>query len=557
LYHAEMMLEMAAAICNDHAMASIMQLFRISRILLVQAMRALLLTACSVLFSVLPSAPLWADRVILTTNDLVEVSPFVWFAPRLDLPSRNNDLPILGPGIRQDGARLLRYLDGNEEINGFRGIIYDNRDRGHSTLSPEDYPQLAFLEYGVDLVAKGLDQGLAGRIFFPHVVLGNSSMVTGRGSLQRSLPRLAMTYPLWQAVTPALYMNNHVYVYPEHHDYDADDRFPINWPYMIISQGSSGSDRIFLSAMAMTLAAFQPDTFETLQQRRLVAPTLQMILRQNLHSVKSRADYLSCKAHPPVFDGEQVRPGRMVAQATDMQPEDIPPLVVLRVIEEDFSSAAGIAGLSERLLDSPAAIGRLWRSFNWEREMLVTVEDTVAVDDQPLTFEWHVLRGNPDRVQIELEDPDGYTARIRVAWHDSWSETSIRRETEFERRMSRVDIGVFANNGIHDSAPAFISIDFPEHQIRQYDSGANGNQLVFVDYDARGRNAYFDPLLHWTAPWTDTARYDENGVLLGWYRSKADGAAVFIPVDEAMVSIEDPQVDASNPLGSVLRPAAE
>ncbi|MGC9420012.1 MAG: hypothetical protein ACP5EN_13680 [Rhodovulum sp.] len=521
-------------------------------------MRILLARLHSVFLAMLLGLPAQAGGVLLTKDDLVRVQPSVWAATGLALPEPDPALPIVGPRNTQDGARLLRYLNGQGGINGFAGILYDNRDRGHSTLPRDQYPRLTHLEYGPQLAAKGLDYGLAGRIVLPAVVLGNSSTAMTRGPAARSQPRLAMTSASWRAIMPMLYANNHIYVYPEHRDHDAEDLFPVNWPYTIISQGSSGSDRVFLNAVAMTLAAFPADTFAALREQRLVAPTVQMILRRNLATVSSRADYLSGKAHPPVFDGRQVRSGRMVAQASDLRPEDIPPLVRLRVIEDGFAEAAGLAGLDERLLDTPAAIGRLWRGFAWERALTVTAENTSAPNDRPLSFEWRLLRGDPARVRIEPQGPDGRTARIHVAWHEPWSEPIPGSRDNGVRRVSRVDIGVFAHNGVHDSAPALISIDFPEHQIRQYAPGdGDRRRLVSIDYDAVGRGAYFDPLLYWSAPWTDTARYDENGTLLGWDRRSADGVMDFVPVGADDTRLPHYEVDPSAPDVPILRHVGE
>lgn len=489
------------------------------------------------------ATPLAANDAVVSETDLVQIRPSIWAATGLILPAPGDETPLLGPNIKRDGVRLLRHLKGKVDINGFDGILYDNRDRGHSKLDPDAFPRLAHLKYSAGLVNRQLDFGLAGRIFLPAVVLGNSSTAMRGGALRRSLPRLAMTDPSWRAVTPMLYANNHIYVYPEHRDYDAEDLYPINWPYMIVSQGSSGSDRAFLEAVAMTLAAFPADTFAALREERLVAPTIQMILRRNLTSVASREDYRSGAAHPPVFDGRQIRTGRMVAQAAEMQPEDIPPLVRLRVTEDSFIAEAGLADLDERLLDSPAAIGRLWRDYVWEKTLTVTAEDTVAPNDRDVTFAWRILQGDPALIRIEPLGPDGRSARITIAWHDPWSLSAPQKNGSVERRVSRVDIGVFANNGVHDSAPSMISIDFPEHQIRQYANATGGKQLTSIDYNARGREAYFDPVLYWSAPWTDVARYNEAGALLGWDRLGADGATRFVPVGEDQLPPEMYQVN--------------
>lgn len=496
------------------------------------AMRILTVFLSAALLAFWSATPLSANDAIVSETDLVQVRPSVWAATGFSLPAPDSEAPLLGPNVRRDGARLLRHLKGEVDINGFAGILYDNRDRGHSTLDPDAFPRLAHLKYSEGLVARQFDFGLAGRIFLPAVVLGNSSAAMTGGALRRSLPRLAMTNPFWRAVTPLLYANNHIYVYPEHRDYDAEDFYPINWPYMIVSQGSSGSDRAFLEAVAMTLAAFPADTFAALREARLAAPTIQMILRRNLASVASRENYLSGLAHPPVLDGRRIRTGRMVAHAAGMRPEDIPPLVRLRVTEDSFIAEAGLAGLDERLLDSHAAIGRLWRDYAWEKTLTVTAEDTKVPNDRDVTFAWRILQGDPARIRIEPQGPDGRIARITIAWHDPWSLSTPQKNGSVERRVSRVDIGVFANNGVHDSAPSVISIDFPEHQIRQYADAAGTKRLISIDYDARMRKAYFDPILYWSAPWTDVARYDEAGALLGWDRLAADGETRFVPVGE-------------------------
>ncbi len=506
-------------------------------------MRILTAFLSAALLAFWAATPLSATDAVVSETDLVQVRPSVWAATGFILPASDGESPLLGPNIRRDGVRLLRHLKGEGDINGFAGILYDNRDRGHSTLNPAAFPRLARLKYSAGLVAQQFDFGLAGRIFLPAVVLGNSSTAMRGGALRRSLPRLAMTDPFWRAVTPLLYANNHIYIYPEHRDYDAEDLYPINWPYMIVSQGSSGSDRAFLETVAMTLAAFPADTFAALREARLVAPTIQMILRRNLTSVASREEYLSGAAHPPVFDGRRIRTGRMVAQAAEMRPEDIPPLVRLRVTEESFVAEAGLADLDERLLDSHAAIGRLWRDYAWEKTLTVTAEDTAAPNDRDVTFAWRILQGDPALIRIEPLGPDGRSARITIAWHDPWRLSAPQKNGAVKRRISRVDIGVFANNGVHDSAPSMISIDFPEHQIRHYADAAGGKQLTSIDYDARGREAYFDPVLYWSAPWTDVARYDEAGALLGWDRLGADGEARFVPAGEDQLPPEMYQVN--------------
>jgi hypothetical protein len=123
------------------------------------------------------------------------------------------------------------------------------------------FPQLSRIEYGEAATALGLANGLQLRIFYNAVVLGNSSTALTGGFQWRSLPRQAYTIPGGPGILYTQYVGNHLYVYPEHRDHDIDhfgDVYPTNTPYLVTSQGSSGSDRPFLDAIACTLAAFQP-----------------------------------------------------------------------------------------------------------------------------------------------------------------------------------------------------------------------------------------------------------------------------------------------------------
>ncbi|SIO48408.1 hypothetical protein SAMN05444722_2533 [Rhodovulum sp. ES.010] len=505
------------------------------------------------------AAPTPAGEVMLTHRDLVRAGPALWTAPGFTLPAQDTGLPIVGGANTEDGARLLRHLNGTRAINGFEGIVYDNRDRGHSRLRPELFPRLTHLVYGADLSAENMDYGLAGRIILPAVVFGNSSTARTGGPVARSQTRLAMTNPRAREITTRLYFHNHIFVYPEHRDHDAADRFPANWAYNLTSQGSSGSDRRFLSAIALTLAAFPAETFAKLREERLVTPTVQMILRRNLAGVSSRGDYLSGGAHPVVFAAGQLRTGRMVALAADMRPGDIPPVVRLEVVEESFTPAAGLAGRNERFFDTTSAIARIWRGFRGRNAMVVSAADTTDPNGRALRFEWRLLQGDPARVRIEPLDEEGRRARITVDWHDPVSEPTPGGEGHETRLRSRVDIGVFAHNGVHDSAPGFVSISFPAHQARVYAPGPDGApRLVSIDYDARARGQYYDPVLHWSAPWKDTARYDAAGTLAGWDRQRPGAVPRFVPETGADADGGFRySVDRSDPAAPVLRPAGE
>jgi hypothetical protein len=249
--------------------------------------------------------------------------------------------------------------------------------------------------------------------------------------------------------------------------------------------------------------------------------------------VPSRDIYLTGAAHPTVFDGKSLLPERMMQIAASLTPDVVPPMVRLRVEEESFSPQAGLAGESEALFDTASAIARLWRSEAWQQHMTVTAEATKDPNGRPLTFSWVLLRGDPDHVRIEPFD-EGRRARLTFEWQERPVPQPPQAGTVSSAppQASRIDIGVFASNGAQDSAPAFISVSLPTHQLRQYEPEPDGAmRLVSIDYDANSRKASYDSMLYWSAPWSDRFLYDETGRLAGWQRTEADGNRIEFAAD--------------------------
>ncbi|MEM6682683.1 MAG: hypothetical protein AAF607_10605, partial [Pseudomonadota bacterium] len=355
----------------------------------------------------------------------------------------------------------------------------------------------------------GLHFGLAGTIAFPGVVFGNSSSAIV-GKKGRSLSRLAMTTGGLAQSSAWLYRHNHLYVYPEHRDYDAADRYPAYWPYHVISQGSSGSDRPFLDAIALTLGAFHPKTLHALEQRGLVAASVQLIMRRNLKGVGGAKDFLTPVAHRPVLKKQDLQPERMVRDAAALKPEHVAPLVSLTVEKEDFKRRAGLAQRDEILFDTPQAVARLWRGFEFTKNLTVSAKTQENPRGAPLDFYWRVLRGDQSKIRIEPMDKRGSRVRLSVDWHDPFGSPV----------SSRIDIGVFASDGASQGFPSILSISFPSHQLRNYASAENGQKrLMSINYDAISRAQYYDQKLYWTAPWSDAAVYDAAGHRVSWRRT--------------------------------------
>ena len=462
-----------------------------------------------------------AGTVLVRLSALVRGRPGGRLSARIAFPE--NSAPVLGPKAREAGHRLLWKLAFEGRAAGNHGDLYENRDRGRSLLPPEAHPQLTHVAYDAEARKAGIDYGLAGPVLFEAPLIGNSSTAVKYGALWRSLPRLALGQPGGAQHLYQNYLAGQIHVYPEHRDHDPEhgDLIPANTPYFVISQGSSGSDQPHLEALAMILAAFRPETKAYLHQNQLLAPTVQMVLRRSLVAVRSRAAYLSGLAHPSVIPRDQINLMRMVQLANALTPATVPPMVRLAVLSEE-DATEGIdyfgEGLSERLFDTPAAIARIWRSHAYRRSMIVSAEATRDPNGHAPTFIWRVLRGDPARTRIEPLDNRGLHARITLDWQ-------LPRPVPGhpDIRSNRVDIGVFAQSGAQDSAPALISILLPRHETRRYGPGPDG-ALRIESRDLRPpQGGYADPVLFPQGDWRDLYHYDSAGALQGWMRQGPEG----------------------------------
>ena len=425
-----------------------------------------------------------------------------------------------------DVSRLLnRRYDGGDAA-GNHGDLYDNRDKGHSALTRESFPQMSHIEYGAEAQAAGVNYGVNSQVLFNAITLGNSSTAVTSGRFWRSQARLVLTTHGLAARAYLHYANDHLYIYPEHRDHDPEngDLFPANTPYMIVSQGSSGSDGPFLGAVGSILAAFRPDVKKFLRDRHLVMPTVQMIVRSGMKSVRTHQDYLSAKAHPSVFDKSDIDLKKMVNRAQRLRAGSIPPRVQIAVIEESRPRPGvdyfGPTSEDEVLFDTPSAIARIARSTSHEQRLVISAAKTIDPNGRPLKFLWKVLRGDSERITISPINDAGSQVELRIPWHRP-------RPVPFKPQLmtNRVDVAVFVHNGEHYSAPAFVTVYYPPNQIRKYDGAG---RLLEIDYgSADAQKPYADPVLFARRTWRDRFAYTEAGDLIGWRRTSGDASHQF------------------------------
>lgn len=475
---------------------------------------------------------------------LVTVSNTFWnpqsgvFHVYFEIPGKPT---LSGPvitGQGDAGALVSRwYLEGTARGNW--GDLYENRDHHHSDFKLASFPQFSRIEFSPAAKERQLDKGLQTLLQYNTVVIGNSSTAMTEGLAWRSVPRLAMVEPAAMLRLYNQYVSNHLYFYPEHKDYDPGhngkpdgfgDVYPANVPFFVVSQGSSFTDQPFMHAVACTLAAFRPETKDLLVQAGILMPTVQMILRRCSKAVGKPEDYLTGRAHPPVFRAEDLDPVAMVTLAHDMPKDKVPPMVQLSVQEED-QLRPGLDyvdnGGRQLLFETPGAVARIFRSTRYEHRLVVSAAASRDLNKLPLTYHWKVLCGDAERVRIRPLADDGSRAEIVIPWHDRFP---IAPGASLE--TNRVDIGVFAHNGHYYSAPGMISCYFPDNERREYNIR---KQLVVLDYcDPKKSVNYVDPLLEFQKTWRDEFHYTNDGRPIGWTRIRpgekqdftADGSLV-------------------------------
>ena len=444
---------------------------------------------------------------------------------RVQIPE--TDAPVLDPAASGTAARRLRRLVHEGRAAGNHGDLYENRDRGHSRLPAKAHPQLTHVRYDAGLRKAGLDYGVAGPVIFDAPLIGNSSTAMTKGPFWRSQGRFALTRPNGPGLLYQNYLAGQIHVYPEHRDHDPahGDLFPASTPFFVVSQGSSYSDRPHMEALAMIFAAFSPETKDFLHKTQLLAPTVQMVFRRSLGPVRGPEGYRSGMAHQSAIPGDQINLVRMVGLANALTPETVPPMLRLAVLSETRSQE-GIdyfgEGLDERLFDTPAAIARIWRSFAARRSMVVSVEATRDLQGRRPEFAWRVLRGDPARTQVEPLDASGLRARITLDWQNP---RAVPGRPDIV--SNRIDIGVFARIGDHDSMPGLISVLLPQHETRRYASDPEGVPRIESRDFRLAEGGYADPLLFPRADWRDVYRYDASGRLTGWDRESPEEALRF------------------------------
>ena len=272
----------------------------------------------------------------------------------------------------------------------------------------------------------------------------------------------------------------------------------------------------------MILAAFRPATKAKMIDEGLVMSTLQMVFRRSLQDIRSNDAYHSGAAHPTAFDAGFINLARMVSLANSIKPEDIPPMVRIR-IESGGSRHRGRRLFRRRslraVLRHPGAIARIWRSKAGRRSMVVTAEDTRDPNGRELEVHLGAAAGRPgarDHRAARRRPPRPDHPRLAGPPADLGQEPADLVAGRHRR---------LRHNGVHDSAPAILSWYFPPEELRRYAPGPDGAPRM----KASTTPARSGPGLTSTRcccpapPGATTTPMPPTAPRLGWTRTRAGG----------------------------------
>ncbi len=327
------------------------------------------------------------------------------------------------------------------KTTGNTGDLYFNRDAAHSTINLEAYPGLT----PVKLDAEGRERGMdlnAPNMLFPYPVFGNCSRAFTQGPYWRSLPRALMTAESWKLNQfLKFYLTNQIWVFPSACDGETGgkfgDVFQSVCPYFLVTEGASWSDRYYLQAALECSRSFRADTKAELVKRGALAPTIHMIVKSSLKSVTNEVDYLSAKAHPTTLPPNGLDLAKLKALAKILKPQEIPPVVGLRVTVKPVQNPESIP---ECTYATAMAWAFILRAPDEERVFFIAARGAGE-------YEFRCVHG-----ECEIERIGKDAAKVTV-------KKSVLSPT------SRVDVAVFGRNpGTGYGAPSFVSFSAVDHK---------------------------------------------------------------------------------------------
>jgi hypothetical protein len=328
---------------------------------------------------------------------------------------------------------------------GYAGLTYENRDGEHAVIPHADMPDLAYVTHNDG----NSTWGQTGVSADPNaIVLANQSQAYT--TVGFSLLRYDVVNQLAFNRLETLSTQSKWRLYPEHTDCGVEDMFAFMTPIWLTSQGSSGSELDEGRRLLEALAALPAPVRTMLHTEGALVSVMSAVHRRA--RVASDVEYLTGAAHPTAFGNLDVERAT-VDLAHSLTTTHVPPVASVTVTADEFAPA-------DQLVTGTSTVARVFSAGGAEmRAITVDASASKALNGQPLTYHWRVLRGDPSLVRLWQRDTTDPIGTIEFMRHPEGTYESLGSAsgTLITHKSSLVVVGLFVHNGHFFSTPAFIS----------------------------------------------------------------------------------------------------
>jgi hypothetical protein len=326
--------------------------------------------------------------------------------------------PVTGPGFNI-GQSAYTLPDTATKI------WHENRDGLHANYE----------QYFDNLIRKGdsTSWGInSSENYLNGIVISNSSTAANAseasGSNTRYLDIAGQT--LYHAVRHC-WRHGILQFFPEHQDYDAVDWFRVNQPYVVTSQGSSGSEGEEVQRCNEIVKALRPDVREWMIANQRVGDIVAYLMRSNLPG-----GYLDPKNHQPVLSTKWPS-AEDLALAVSLTIDTMPPKLSIKLISDSLKQS--------NLVRTDEVIGL--KRVDLTQSRVIEVE--LICDKPSVDFYWLKCQG-----ESTIERNTKYRATITIPFQANFE---IEAQDGHRLLSNRIDIIAVAYDGTHFSCPVFIS----------------------------------------------------------------------------------------------------
>jgi len=218
------------------------------------------------------------------------------------------------------------------------------------------------------------------------------------------------------------------------------DWFKINQPYVITSQGSSGSEMHMVSRCHAIAKALRPEVRNWLIENRRAGDVISYLMRSNLHG-----GYLDPLAHR-VVSNTRVFNQDDIDLASSITLDTIPPKLTIEVISDSHDVRDSRGWPITSTIRTPELAGFQRLDASPIRTIVVELSS-----DKPCQFHWLKTQGVST---VTFQNPEKSRATITIPFQTDFDVTRPNGTTLIS---NRVEIIAVAYDGTHYSSPVFVT----------------------------------------------------------------------------------------------------